>query len=124
MNFGVEQPQSGGEFQAVGRLPVGGEFRAVGMDFFGVADDDGVGAEIEGELHVAVVVQKQVAGELQAAVGAAPAGVPLVVVHIFGFSLGLYVVSANRARTLLRSSKVLRPPTLRMSTHSSCLLRK
>ena len=55
------------------------------MDFFGVADDDGVGAEIEGELHVAVVVQEQVAGELQAAVCAAPAGVPLVVVHIFGF---------------------------------------
>ena len=55
------------------------------MDFFGVADDNGVGAEIEGKLHVAVVVQEQVAGELQAAVRAAPAGVPLVVVHIFRF---------------------------------------
>ena len=38
------------------------------MDFFGVADDDGVGAEIEGELHVAVVVQEQVAGELHSVV--------------------------------------------------------
>ena len=84
-DFAVQQAERSVQFQAVERLPVGGKLGAVGVDFVGVADHDRVRAEIKRQLHVFILVEKDVTAERQPFVGAAPAGKPFEIGNVFGF---------------------------------------